>query len=72
MVELEDQIEVLKLLSSELEMIDMQRLAVYGWSYGGYLSLMAIARFSHIFKVSLFSAYINSALWLISFLFNML
>ena len=29
--------------------IDPQRVVIKGWSYGGYMSLMAIARFPDIF-----------------------
>ena len=30
----------------------MDRVAVHGWSYGGYLSLMALIKHPDIFKVS--------------------
>lgn len=51
-VELADQVEVLKYLSETLGYIDMNRVAIHGWSYGGYLSLMALAQHPSIFKVS--------------------
>lgn len=51
-VELADQIEVLQWLADSLGFIDMNRVAIHGWSYGGYLSLMALAQHPEIFKVS--------------------
>lgn len=40
-------------LGSTVSFLDMSRIAIHGWSYGGYLSLMALARYPEIFKVSL-------------------
>jgi dipeptidyl-peptidase 9 len=37
-VELADQVEVLRLLAEQLGYIDMDRVAIHGWSYGKYLS----------------------------------
>lgn len=51
-MELSDQIEVLQWLAENLGCIDMSRLAIHGWSYGGYLSLMGLATYSNIFKVN--------------------
>ncbi len=50
-VEMGDQVEMLQWLSSVTGYLDMERVAVHGWSYGGYLSLMAIVQFPKIFKV---------------------
>lgn len=36
-VELTDQVEVLKLLAEQLGYIDMDRVAIHGWSYGTML-----------------------------------
>ncbi|XP_052132505.1 dipeptidyl peptidase 9 [Frankliniella occidentalis] len=55
-VELADQVEVLQWLADTLEFIDMKRVGIMGWSYGGYLSLMALAHYPHIFKVSVAGA----------------
>ena len=51
-VELIDQLEVLKQMSTEFEYLDLTRVAINGWSYGGYLALRGIMDFPHIFKVN--------------------
>ncbi|CAL4067200.1 unnamed protein product, partial [Meganyctiphanes norvegica] len=55
-VEIEDQVEVLQLLASQCDYMDLSRLAVTGWSYGGYLSLMALSQRPEIFKVAIAGA----------------
>ncbi|KAJ1525894.1 hypothetical protein ONE63_009085 [Megalurothrips usitatus] len=55
-VELSDQVEVLQWLADTQGFIDMNRVAILGWSYGGYLSLMGIAHFPNIFKVAIAGA----------------
>jgi dipeptidyl aminopeptidase/acylaminoacyl peptidase len=42
-VEVSDQIEVAKYLSSTLSIIDPRRVAIWGWSYGGYVTLRALS-----------------------------
>lgn len=49
-VEIEDQLEVLQQLAQKCDYLDLSRLAVFGWSYGGYLSLMALAQRPDFFK----------------------
>ena len=51
-VELVDQLEVLKQMEAEFEYLDMTRMAINGWSYGGYLALRGIIDFPHVFKVN--------------------
>lgn len=51
-MELSDQVEMLQWLAENLGYIDMDRVAIHGWSYGGYLTLMGLAQYPHIFKVS--------------------
>ncbi|XP_055378183.1 dipeptidyl peptidase 8 [Condylostylus longicornis] len=55
-VELQDQVEVLKILADQLGYIDINRVAIHGWSYGGYLSLMGLVQHSDIFKVAVAGA----------------
>ncbi|XP_055533740.1 venom dipeptidyl peptidase 4 isoform X2 [Wyeomyia smithii] len=43
-VEVDDQITTAKKLAEELNFIDPTRVAIWGWSYGGYASAMALAK----------------------------
>lgn len=38
----------------------MKRIGVFGWSYGGYMSLMALAQRPDIFKVSILFQLVNN------------
>ncbi|XP_037068857.1 dipeptidyl peptidase 9-like [Pollicipes pollicipes] len=51
-VEIQDQVDALHQLSDLLGIIDLSRVAVQGWSYGGYLSLMALAQRPDVFKLA--------------------
>lgn len=56
-VELEDQVDALQFVARELGgMVDLDRVAITGWSYGGYLSLMAMARHSDVFRLAVAGA----------------
>jgi len=55
-VEIDDQVEVLEWLAETTGFIDMSRVAVCGWSYGGYLSLMALIQRQDIFKIAIAGA----------------
>lgn len=63
-VEVEDHVEGLYYAAKELpegrEVIDLNRVAVHGWSYGGYLSLMALAQRPDVFRVALAGAPVTS------------
>ncbi|CAG8547105.1 8887_t:CDS:10 [Funneliformis caledonium] len=55
-VEIEDQIAGLNYLATKNMGIDLERVAITGWSYGGYLSLMALAQYPHVFKLAIAGA----------------
>lgn len=50
-MEVEDQVTGLMQASATVDYIDLSRVAITGWSYGGYMSLMAIALRPEVFKV---------------------
>jgi len=50
-VELNDQVEVIRWLAETTGYIDLNRVALHGWSYGGYLSLMGLIQYPDVFKV---------------------
>jgi dipeptidyl-peptidase 9 len=55
-VEISDQVKGLEAAANIYNCIDMKRVAIYGWSYGGYMSLMGLAQRPDIFKVSIAGA----------------
>lgn len=55
-VEIADQVEVLKWLAENTGYIDLNRVAIKGWSYGGYLALMALAQYPKLFKIAIAGA----------------
>eukprot|EP01116_Phalansterium_solitarium_P021868 TRINITY_DN6999_c0_g3_i2.p1 TRINITY_DN6999_c0_g3~~TRINITY_DN6999_c0_g3_i2.p1 ORF type:complete len:788 (-),score=139.69 TRINITY_DN6999_c0_g3_i2:465-2828(-) len=54
-VEISDQVEGINYLVAQ-GIVDPARVAITGWSYGGYLSLMAIAQRPDVFKLSIVGA----------------
>ncbi|XP_076293768.1 dipeptidyl peptidase 9 [Lasioglossum baleicum] len=59
-VELSDQVEMLKWLADTTGYIDLDRVALHGWSYGGYLSLMGLIQYPEIFKLAIAGAPVTS------------
>ena len=50
-LELKDQLEVLEQMSRQFHWLDMTRMAIIGWSYGGYLALRGVLDYPEHFKV---------------------
>lgn len=49
-IALEDQVRGLRALGARYPEMDMRRVGVFGWSYGGYFSAMAVMRRPDVFK----------------------
>ena len=54
-IEIDDQVTALRSLS-ESENIDITKVGIYGWSYGGYLTCMALMRYPDVFQVGVAGA----------------
>ncbi len=57
--ETEDQIEAARYLGS-LDFIDASRIAIFGWSYGGYLSSLCLAKGADYFSAAIAVAPVTS------------
>lgn len=55
-VEIDDQVEGLSWLAQQVDYIDINRVAIHGWSYGGYMSLLGLIQRPDIFKVAIAGA----------------
>ena len=55
-VPLEDQIAGLKALGKRFPEMDLDRVGVYGWSFGGYLSALAVLKAPDVFKAAVAGA----------------
>ncbi len=51
-VEVDDQATGVRYLTDERGLADPDRIGVYGWSYGGYMALMCLARRPDFFKAA--------------------
>ena len=50
-IELKDQIAGVNYISEKYKFIDKNRVGIWGWSYGGYMTLTAMTKFAPFFKV---------------------
>jgi dipeptidyl-peptidase-4 len=55
-VPLEDQIAGLKALGKRFPEMDLKRVGVYGWSFGGYLSALAVLKAPEVYKAAVAGA----------------
>lgn len=55
-VPLDDQVKGLQALAAHLPELDLSRVGIYGWSFGGYLSALAVLKRPDIFKVGVAGA----------------
>lgn len=51
--EVQDQIDAAKYLTETYNYLDEDRLGIWGWSYGGFLSTLALAKGSEVFKTAI-------------------
>uniref|UniRef100_A0A8D3D6P8 dipeptidyl-peptidase IV n=1 Tax=Scophthalmus maximus TaxID=52904 RepID=A0A8D3D6P8_SCOMX len=61
-VEIEDQVEGLHYVADKYKFVDLSRVAIHGWSYGGFLSLMGLVHKPDVFKVAIAGAPVT--LWM--------
>ena len=57
--EVNDQVDLVKHLTS-LKIADPERVGIYGWSYGGYMAAMCLAKASDVFHVGVSGAPVTS------------
>ncbi|XP_018328752.1 inactive dipeptidyl peptidase 10 isoform X2 [Agrilus planipennis] len=52
-IEVSDQLEVTEYLRDTLHFIDKKRVAVWGWSYGGFVAALALANPKNVFQCAI-------------------
>jgi dipeptidyl-peptidase-4 len=55
-IPLDDQVEALRALGAKLPELDLTRVGIYGWSFGGYLAALAVLRRPDVFRVAVAGA----------------
>lgn len=53
---MQDQIDGLRALAEVVPEMDLERVGIYGWSFGGYFSAMAVMRHPEVFRVGVAGA----------------
>jgi dipeptidyl-peptidase-4 len=60
-VALEDQVEALQATAERVGFLDLDRVAIKGWSFGGYLTLAALLRRPDVFRAGIAGAPVTDA-----------
>lgn len=60
--EIQDQINAAKYLAS-MDYVDGERIGMFGWSYGGYMSSLAITKGADVFKAAIAVAPVTNWKW---------
>jgi dipeptidyl-peptidase-4 len=60
-IPLEDQVDALHAAAADLGFLDLSRVAMRGWSFGGYLSAMAVLRRPDVFRAAVAGAPVTDA-----------
>lgn len=55
-IPMDDQVAALRQLGKELPELDLSRVGIMGWSYGGYMAALALLRYPEVFKVAVSGA----------------
>jgi dipeptidyl-peptidase 4 len=55
-VTLDDQVAALRALAAEIPEMDLSRVGITGWSYGGYMAALALMRYPDVFKAAVAGA----------------
>ena len=58
-LEVSDQVDALRALA-ERGLVDLHRVGIYGWSYGGYMAVMCLAKEPGVFKAAVAGAPVTS------------
>ena len=55
-IPLDDQVEALRALAGRLPEMDLTRVGIYGWSFGGYMAALAVLKRPDVFRVAVAGA----------------
>jgi dipeptidyl-peptidase 4 len=55
-VALDDQVEALRALGARVPELDLSRVGIYGWSFGGYMSALAVMKRPEVFRAAVAGA----------------
>ena len=58
-LEVQDQVDALRALAGQ-GLVDLERVGIYGWSYGGYMSALCLAKEPDVFRAAVAGAPVTS------------